>query len=72
MTTHVVCTVPEGDKYSYATKWGLPVVNPDWIHNSVKSRKFFSWERDYTYNSIESRKISLGTATGFSLKNVVS
>ncbi|KAF7995978.1 hypothetical protein HCN44_008733 [Aphidius gifuensis] len=29
--THLICTSPEGNKYSAAVKWNLPAVNKDWL-----------------------------------------
>ncbi|KAJ8669240.1 hypothetical protein QAD02_000499 [Eretmocerus hayati] len=30
-TTHLVCPVPQGDKYAAAVEWGLPAVTTEWL-----------------------------------------
>ncbi|KAG7829957.1 hypothetical protein KL943_005123, partial [Ogataea angusta] len=32
----LVTTVPEGLRYSKAREWGVPVVSPDWVYDSVE------------------------------------
>lgn len=30
-STHLVCPIPEGDKYNAAVRWKLPAVTADWL-----------------------------------------
>lgn len=30
-STHLVCPLPEGDKYNAAVRWKLPAVTADWL-----------------------------------------
>lgn len=35
-TTVLVCTSPEGDKYSHAKKWNIPCVSSQWVFHSIE------------------------------------
>jgi len=36
MTTVLVCTSPEGDKYNHAKKWNIPCVSSQWVFDSIE------------------------------------
>ena len=41
-STHLVCNSPEGSKYAAAIKWGLPVVDKDWIMTCARKMAWVS------------------------------
>ncbi|XP_071515470.1 DNA topoisomerase 2-binding protein 1-like isoform X2 [Panulirus ornatus] len=38
-STHLICAMPEGDKYHAAIKWGIPAVTRDWLLECARSGK---------------------------------
>jgi len=38
-STHLVCSEPSGNKYEHGIKWGLPIVNKDWLMACLAERK---------------------------------
>ena len=50
--THLVAKVTEGPKYDYAKKWGVVVVQKDWIDAcSIKQSIFFVCGDTIVYSS---------------------
>ncbi|XP_076054847.1 mutagen-sensitive 101 isoform X2 [Oratosquilla oratoria] len=45
-STHLLCPVPEGDKYNAAIKWGIPAVTCSWLLQCAQSMERVS-ETDY-------------------------
>ncbi|XP_027851620.2 DNA topoisomerase 2-binding protein 1-B isoform X1 [Aphis gossypii] len=39
MTTHLICSTPEGPKYEASVKWGVPVVSKDWLLKCVTCKR---------------------------------
>jgi len=35
VTTHLICSTPEGPKYEASVKWGIPVVSKEWLLKCV-------------------------------------
>lgn len=42
VTTHLICSIPEGSKYENAMKWDVPTVSKDWLLNCLMSKKCLS------------------------------
>lgn len=36
LTSVLIVSSPEGKKYNFAVKWGIPCVYPDWLYQSVQ------------------------------------
>uniref|UniRef100_A0A0P4VX53 BRCT domain-containing protein n=1 Tax=Scylla olivacea TaxID=85551 RepID=A0A0P4VX53_SCYOL len=58
-TSVLIVSSPEGKKYRFAIKWGVPCVFPDWLHNSVQQGHALDKEeyevlprKSSTFNSI--------------------
>jgi len=39
MTTHLICSTPEGPKYEASVKWGVPVVSKEWLLKCVTCKR---------------------------------
>ncbi|KAL4096856.1 hypothetical protein QTP88_021734 [Uroleucon formosanum] len=39
MTTHLICSTPEGPKYEASVKWGVPVVSKEWLLKCVSCKR---------------------------------
>lgn len=44
-STHLVCGVPEGQKYEAGLKWGIPVVDKDWLLACRRDGRFVNEKR---------------------------
>jgi len=55
MTTVLVCTSPEGDKYNHAKKWNIPCVSSQWIFDSIE-KGFCLQTKKYRVDKVEKGK----------------
>lgn len=46
VTTHLIASSPEGDKYFAAKDWGLPIVTMSWLHDCIDKNHWLK-ERSY-------------------------
>ncbi len=50
-STHLVCATPEGNKYDAGLKWGLPIVNKDWLLACLREKQWVSERKFLVGNS---------------------
>ena len=46
VTTHLIASTPDGDKYFAAKEWGLPIVTMSWLHDCIDKNHWLK-ERNY-------------------------
>ncbi|OIR56774.1 MAG: Rad4-like protein [Amphiamblys sp. WSBS2006] len=59
-TTHLATRTCSGEKYKHALEWGIEVITPEWVYDSVQHGRVLA-EGDYTPDSLPGEKTEKST-----------